>query len=110
MSNASDGGSRHLALVFFDVLYLDSVPLTSTPYHARRKLLESLVLPVPGFSMLAERSLIDLKAGADTAQSELRASLARVLSDHQEGLVLKAEDGQYIKSPWVKVYSAYFRS
>jgi len=102
-SDASDGGTRHLALVFFDVLLLDSCPLTSLPYHQRKKIMESIVLPIPGFSLLAERSPIDLSKGIDVASVQLKSVLARALGDHQEGLVLKADEGAYIKSPWVKV-------
>ena len=102
-SNASDGGTRHLALVFFDVLLLDSRPLTSLPFHERKKILESIVLPIHGFSMLAEKSPIDLTKGITAANTRLKSLLARALADHQEGLVLKADEGAYIKSPWVKV-------
>lgn len=105
-SDASDGGTRHLALVFFDVLLLDSRPLTGLPYHQRRKIMESIVLPIPGFSLLAERSPIDLTKGIHPASAQLKSVLARVIADHQEGLVLKANEGAYIKSPWVKVHSA----
>lgn len=107
LSDASDGGHRHLALVFFDVLFLDSESLTSTPYFERRKILESVVLPIPGYSMLAERTPINLQKGPEVAQSELRAVLARVLADHQEGVILKADNGFYIRSPWVKVRTKF---
>ena len=65
--------------------------------------MESVVLPVPGFSLLAERSPIDLTKGINVASAQLKSVLARALADHQEGLVLKANEGAYIKSPWVKV-------
>ena len=106
-SDASDGGTRHLALVFFDVLLHDSRPLTGLPYHERRRILESIVLPIPGLSMLAERSPINLTKGADAASAQLRSIFVQALSDHQEGLVLKADEGAYIKSPWVKVPIQY---
>ena len=103
-SDASDGGTRHLALVFFDILLLDSRPLTGLPYHQRRKTMESIIFPIPGFSLFAERSLIDLTSGIDLASIQLKSVIARVMADHQEGLVLKANEGAYIKSPWVKVH------
>ena len=104
-SNASDEGTRHLALVFFDVLLLDSRPLTGLPYYQRRKILESILLPIPGFSLLAERSPIALTKGIDTASAQLKSAFVQALANHQEGLVLKADDGAYIKSPWVKVHT-----
>jgi DNA ligase 4 len=102
-SNASDGGTRHLALVFFDILLLDSRPLTGLPYRERRKIVESIVLPIHGSSILAERSPVDMTKGIDAASVQLKSVLSRALADHQEGLVLKADEGAYIKSPWVKV-------
>ena len=65
--------------------------------------MESIVLPISGFSMLAERSPIDMDSGIDGASAHLKSILAQNLADHQEGLVLKADEGAYIKSPWVKV-------
>ena len=66
-SDASDGGTCHLALVFFDILLLDSHPLTGLPDHQRRKIMESIVLPISGFSLLAARPSIDLIRGIDLA-------------------------------------------
>lgn len=66
--------------------------------------MESIVLPIPGLSLLAERSPIDLTKGTDVTSAQLKSVLARALADHQEGLVLKADRGAYIKSPWVKVH------
>lgn len=104
-SDASDGGTRHLALVFFDIILLDSHPLTGLPYHQRRKIMESIVLPIPGLSLLAERSPIDLTKGIDAASAQLKSVFVQALVDHQEGLVLKASEGAYIRSPWVKVHT-----
>ena len=102
-SDASDGGTRHLALVFVDALLLDSHPLAGLPYREHRRLMESIVLPIHGSSILAERSLIDLTKGIDLASAPLKSILAEALADHQEGPVLKADGGAYTKSPWVKV-------
>ena len=66
--------------------------------------MESVVLPIPGLSLLAERSPVDLTRGISAASAQLKSILARALADHQEGLVLKADEGPYIKSPWVKVH------
>ena len=65
--------------------------------------MESVVLPIPGFSVFAERSPVNLTKGIDIASVQLKSILAQALADHQEGLVLKADEGAYIKSPWVKV-------
>jgi DNA ligase-4 len=65
--------------------------------------MESIVLPIHGLSILAERSPIDLTRGSNAASVQLKSVFAQALADHQEGLVLKAEEGAYIKSPWVKV-------
>ena len=70
--------------------------------------MESIVLPIPGFSLLAERSLIDLTKGIDVASAQLKSVFVQALADHQEGLVLKADEGAYIKSPWVKVSTRRF--
>jgi DNA ligase-4 len=53
--------------------------------------------------MLAARSPINPSRGIEAASVQLKSVLAKVLADHQEGLVLKADEGAYVKSPWVKV-------
>jgi len=70
--------------------------------------MESIVLPIPGLSLLAERAPIDLTKGIDPASIQLKSVLAQALADHQEGLILKANGGAYIKSPWVKVHTRRF--
>jgi DNA ligase-4 len=67
--------------------------------------MESIVLPIHGFSIFAERSPINLTKGINAATAQLKYALAQALADHQEGLVLKADEGAYIKSPWVKVHT-----
>ena len=103
MSNASDGGNRRLALVFFDVLLLDGVSLLSLSYAERRAILEQVISLKPGYAMVAERTCIDMKNsdGEDT----LRRTFARVIADHQEGMVIKADGAMYAERrwPWVKV-------
>jgi DNA ligase-4 len=107
MSDASDNGTRHLALVFFDILVLDSISLLSTSYSSRRAMLESIIRIKPGYIMLAERSRIVLNGpqNIDGAGNQLRNVWARVIADGEEGLVLKADQGMYndYRSPWVKV-------
>ena len=69
--------------------------------------MESIVLPIPGLSMLVKRSSVDLTKGIDSASARLKSIFSQALADHQEGLVLKADGGAYIKSPWVKVRTRY---
>ncbi|KAI0664436.1 hypothetical protein C8Q70DRAFT_947961 [Cubamyces menziesii] len=107
VSNASDGGNRRLALVFFDVLLLDGVSLLSLSYAERRAILEQVISLKPGYAMVAERTCIDMKNsdGEDT----LRRTFARVIADHQEGVVIKADGAMYAERrwPWVKLKQDY---
>ncbi|KAI0742007.1 hypothetical protein C8Q80DRAFT_1260737 [Daedaleopsis nitida] len=107
VSNGSDGGTRHLALVFFDILLLDGVSLLSLPYSERRATLEQAVRVVPGYSMLAERTCVDTTH--PDALDTLREAFAKLEADHQEGAVLKADEAQYgeWKMPWVKLKRDY---
>ncbi|KAG2011553.1 DNA ligase I [Coprinopsis cinerea AmutBmut pab1-1] len=108
MLSDDDTETRHLGLVFFDVLLLDSKSLLFTPYHERRTILESLIQCTPGKAILAERFPIPMRPPL-TAQSNLRSIFAGVIADHQEGLILKAEESRYNdwKLPWVKVKKDY---
>lgn len=96
MSDASDNGTRHLALVFFDILFLNSVSLLSAPYSSRRSTLESIIHMRPGHAMLADRTPIVLNGprGANDAAEHLRTIWARIIAECSEGLVLKAEEGR----------------
>ncbi|CCM02607.1 uncharacterized protein FIBRA_04710 [Fibroporia radiculosa] len=112
ISNASDGGTRHLALVFFDILMLDDESLLQSTYSARRKVLESVIQITPGHAMLSERTAIDLVSPSRCAgdgDAQLRSIFARVIADRQEGLVLKADEGKYNERrfPWVKLKKDY---
>jgi DNA ligase 4 len=104
VSNASDGGTRHLALVFFDILLLDGCSLLQAPYSRRRSILESVITPIPQYSMLAERKLID-----DRSTDRLKDVFAETVAQCEEGLVLKAEDTAYNdwRRPWVKLKKDY---
>jgi ATP-dependent DNA ligase len=107
MSDASDSGTRHLALIFFDILVLDSVSLLFNSYSSRRSKLESIIRTRPGYILLAERTPIVLNGSHNIggACNQLRAIWARVIAECEEGLVLKADEGAYndYRSPWVKV-------
>lgn len=104
VSDASDEGTRHLALVFFDVLMVDSSSLLYRPYSHRRSILESLINQRPGYAMLSERTAIDMGC-RNEARDELTCVFANTIAAHEEGLVLKAEESKYgdWKLPWVKV-------
>lgn len=106
ISNGTDGGTRHLALVFYDVLLLDDASLLPVPYGQRRDVLERLINVTPGYAMLAERTCIDTTL--PNGEGMLRRAFARVVADHQEGVVIKADGAGYAEKrwPWVKVRAA----
>src|ERR1700710_1795348 len=95
--------SRHLALVFFDVLMVDSVSLLHSSYSHRHGVLESLITLIPGEVMLAKRFPIDIHPDQlDDSLQSLRTVFAENIADHQEGLVLKASESHYndFRLPW----------
>ena len=60
-----------------------------------------------GRAILAERTpiLLNRSSEREKAERELRKVFAGVIADHQEGVVIKAEEGGYgdWRCPWVKV-------
>ncbi|KAK0202881.1 hypothetical protein DFS33DRAFT_1385236 [Desarmillaria ectypa] len=108
----SDDGNeeRHLALVLFDVLYLNSVSLLSSPYRERRKILESIIEPIPAYAMLSNRVPISMH-NPEEAEAKFRQVYAESIADYQEGVVLKADDGGYnrVGRPWVKLKRDYIQ-
>lgn len=109
-SNSSTASTLHLALVFFDVLQVGAASMLNTPYYMRRSLLESIITPVPGRSMLAERAVImGGQAQEADGQKILRETWAKCITEHEEGLVLKASESTYgdWKLPWVKLKKDY---
>ena len=102
-----DDGDRHLGLVFFDILVLDSTPLTQLPYSQRREILESVIETSSGHIFLAERTPVDL----DTVHPEhkLQAVFAQSIANFAEGVVLKADESTYheFRLPWVKLKKDY---
>jgi DNA ligase 4 len=128
ISNASDEGTRNLALVFFDILLIDNVSLLGRRYSERRALLEDIIAVKEGYAMIAERECISAPISSPSsfpshlldkrvaptsniegAEDQLARVFARIISAHEEGLVLKADDGTYNSwsSPWVKVGSCW---
>ena len=88
--------------MFFDVLLLDGVSLLSFPYSERRSILERTIHLTPGYAMLAERTCIDMTR--PNADESCRAVFSSLISDRQEGAVLKADGATYNerRCPWVK--------
>ncbi|KAK0188852.1 hypothetical protein F5146DRAFT_1140422 [Armillaria mellea] len=108
----SDDGNeaRHLALVFFDVLYLNSESLLSSPYRERRRILESIIKPIPDYALLSDRVPIPMH-NAEEAEAKFRQVYAESIGDYQEGVVLKADDSGYnrVGRPWVKLKRDYIQ-
>ncbi|GLB41971.1 putative DNA ligase N terminus [Lyophyllum shimeji] len=102
---------RHLGLVFFDILCLDSESLLTTPYHRRRKILEGLIQVIPGQSILSERFPIisDGPNCTDQRQIALEKIFSSVIATCQEGVVLKGGETKYhdFSVPWVKLKKDY---
>lgn len=92
--------------MFFDILLLDDASLLPVPYGQRREVLERLINVKPGYAMLAERTCIDTTL--PNGEEMLRRAFARVVADHQEGVVIKADGAGYAEKrwPWVKVRPA----
>lgn len=108
-------------------MYLDDNSLIQEPYDRRRQILETLIVTEPGWSMLADRWLIDLNdhsfdspydeddderedAGEESAaRHALYTIFAERLAFGEEGLVLKAANSAYNepKNPWVKLKKDY---
>lgn len=101
--------SRHLALIFFDILVLDDEPLVFQAYSTRRRLLETFVKPIPTKAMFSERYQIDM-TGPDP-NGALRAVFAEHIANNLEGLVLKADESEYneFRLPWVKLKADYIK-
>lgn len=106
--HSSSGESLHLALVFFDVLFLGGASYLDVPYSIRRSILESVVRKIPGQAMVAKRYVVsgDPDMSIDDAAKNLREIWAQHIAESQEGLVLKSEGSAYgdWRLPWVKVH------
>lgn len=85
-------------------MFLDSQSLAHRSYADRRAILERTVRVRPGYAMLVERYPVDLRS-FETGMVELESTFAKLLADHQEGAVLKAEESRYCDWDlrWVKV-------
>lgn len=58
--------------------------------------------------MIAERASISME-GTDNSERALTEIFAEIIADHQEGLVIKADESRYhdYKLPWVKLKKDY---
>jgi DNA ligase-4 len=107
-----DSQSRHLALIFFDILVLDDEPLLFEPYAIRRQRLESLIKVIPTKAMLSDRHPIQMSISSrdnNDRDRVLQKIFAEHLANHMEGLILKADESQYNEYglPWVKLKKDY---
>lgn len=78
VSNSTSIGPLHLAVVFFDVLWVDGVSLLTAPYRARRSLLSQLVRSVPAHAMLGHATFLDLSTGEQHVPQACRPSLSAI--------------------------------
>ncbi|KAI5120358.1 hypothetical protein M0805_006881 [Coniferiporia weirii] len=103
--------NRHLAIVFFDILFLNGNSLLSLEYSLRRSVLENVVRPIPQYAFIAHREEIDLSSANsfESGLEKLRQIFAKCIANHEEGLVLKASNGLYTdqRNVWVKLKKDY---
>ncbi|GAA5998995.1 uncharacterized protein JCM10292_003242 [Rhodotorula paludigena] len=99
-------GNLHLMIVWFDLLVVDGESLLDEAYSMRRARLESLVRPTQGFSMLADRVVLDFSRKS-SALSDLRIRFAHIITKRCEGLMLKPLSSLYNdmrpKQRWIKL-------
>ncbi|CAK5267619.1 unnamed protein product [Mycena citricolor] len=109
LSLVTDNSDRQLGLVFFDILMLNSKSLMRESYSARRDILESVIKPIPGLAILADRWPIGLHWGNRQGHPSLHHVFAECLAAAKEGLVLKAGESGYNdrRLPWVKLKKDY---
>ncbi|KAI8809159.1 ATP dependent DNA ligase domain-containing protein [Cladochytrium replicatum] len=82
--------SRHLCVVFFDILLLDSIPLLDKPFEKRRSILESTVRITPNRSILSRGEWLE----ASTSEP-LRWFFANTIVENEEGIVVKGALSAY---------------
>ncbi|KIY50333.1 DNA ligase/mRNA capping enzyme, partial [Fistulina hepatica ATCC 64428] len=101
-SDIDDDEGRQLALVFFDIMFLDGKSLMDSPYAYRRSILENTIHCIRGRVMLAKRTAIDMQEAMRTLFSEL-------CTNYEEGDVVKADESAYNDwtCQWVKLKRDY---
>ncbi|KAH8110838.1 hypothetical protein DFH11DRAFT_1690667 [Phellopilus nigrolimitatus] len=101
----------HLAIVFFDILFLNGRSLLFDVYSTRRSVLERVICTIPQYAFIARREEITLSAVNSIASGlkKLQQTFTSCITNHEEGLVLKASDGKYAdwRSAWVKLKKDY---
>lgn len=105
----SDRESRHLAICFFDVIYLNGQSLLERSYNERRRNLEQCIQVIPHYCMLVDGKSFDLSR--ESAKDALRKHYATVIAERHEGLVIKTAESIYndfrIEHKWLKVKKDY---
>ncbi|KAL0249990.1 hypothetical protein I308_103293 [Cryptococcus tetragattii IND107] len=101
--------SRHLCLVFFDILHIDGEGLLNHTYEERRRLLEDIIMIIPGFSQLAESTKISLQGQPEHVLDDLEYVFKKSINLREEGLVIKAAESTYtnMRWQWVKLKKDY---
>jgi DNA ligase-1 len=94
-------GQIPIQVNFFDIIYLNGKSFFETPFRERRKVLESIISPVPGKFQLAEELVTkdEKKAGA---------FYRKALEANQEGVMVKNMEAPYqpgrrVAGGWLKV-------
>ncbi|EGG05477.1 uncharacterized protein MELLADRAFT_107575 [Melampsora larici-populina 98AG31] len=109
---SSDSHRRHLAVVFFDVLYINGQSVINSPYSERQRLLESAVQVIPNYAMLVERRKFT-NVNHPASHSALREYYAKLIAERHEGLMLKADQSCYNDYKpglqWYKVKKDYIK-
>ena len=80
-------------IILYDILLLDDNPVLTRAYCERKRILEDLVLEIPGRAELAMRKSINF--GSHDATESLRLAFAHGIAMRWEGFVLKPVDRPY---------------
>jgi DNA ligase-4 len=91
-------------IIFFDIMLLNDIPILNMKQHQRRKVLESLVHCSPGSAQLAKYQIVCFSNS--TAAQDLRGLVAKCITRHDEGLVMKPADEPYFSFRWSGYYSS----
>ncbi|GAA99432.1 uncharacterized protein L969DRAFT_86685 [Mixia osmundae IAM 14324] len=113
-SRKPDFSGLHFHVVFFDCLMLNKSSYLNHTYAQRRAILEQVVRPLSTYSSLAARRSINLaQLGREQSIAKLRQHMAFLITDRQEGMVIKADKAIYnSRSPgeqWIKLKKDYIK-
>ncbi|KAH8921751.1 hypothetical protein BT69DRAFT_1320634 [Atractiella rhizophila] len=98
ISDKSEGDIQ-LAVVFFDILFVDGKDLSRLPWTDRREYLQSIIHPQHGQSLLAKGCTVDFDEPY-CVMKQLIPYYAAQIAQKQEGIVLKPCDSGYNDSRW----------